>query len=466
MKTIAVNGIDYDFPDSMSYEEIKTVLRKKLNDLSSSQNWKEQSKSSRDTVLRGVVRTAAFPVTAAGDIVYGVGNYLTGSKLEAPFGAAALESRLKSAGLPPSKLAANRVVEEGIVGGGLGGALGKAAGVIPGITSSVAMKSAEEAGAPPAVQLGAAVLGGIAPGVVTSVAKGGATAARGAMANQTRENLDTISTKLFRDAGAKIETLRQSGVAISDLSIKKILEGLKNSADVIQVTKDIRAAYPETAAALGNVASKIKNTGVNDIAALHEVRKLISGALNQASKPEDVKRLASMLNYYDEALAGLSKKDFIFGADVGEDVIKQLQQTLADYKNAGNYDAVAEVIAKAAGDKTKLIAAMKKFQNTSRFKMLTPTQQELVKKASNTTLAEVPLNLLGALGVDVRKVAETGQLPLLSLGGPAGVTLASSNPLLTVGTVGAGTATKELSRALRKGKAQDILNAIKNNTGK
>jgi len=480
MPVILVNGTEYEFPDTMSDEEIKAVLRKKFpaeqapiqtpqqtnpNDLTSSENWKNQSREARSSIIRGVAQAAAFPVTAASDLVYSAGNYLTGQKLQPPFGSSALEKGLESAGVSSSKNIGNRLVEAGVSGATGGRMLAGAAGALPGITGSLSYQAADEAGLPLPVKLAAGIAGGSIPGLASGTTAG----VKGALLDQSRETLDDTAAALSRSVGAKLNTAKASGAGIKNSSIAKLLSDVKDASGVASSLSEANTLYPNTIGALKEIKAMFtksqKTPGMQfDIEKLHETRRVISEALG-AAQGYDATRLRQMLSKFDEVYTNFGDKDFLIKGNAGPEAVKLLKEGINDYKKVINYQNVAELVKKADGDRTKLIKLFRDFTGKPEFKYLTPEQQSLVKNVSKVSFTELPANLLSAFGMNLRNLNLRETIPLGALGAGLTTTGAASFPA-TVAGIAAGTAAKEVTRGIRRVGAQKALDSIKSTIGK
>lgn len=176
------------------------------------------------------------------------------------------------------------------------------------------------------------------------------------------------------------------------------------------------------------------NKSAEDAANLSSVKKQISAQENKISQIE--KSI--------DAAPGISQKM--------SQAVDLLNQGRKQYAQASKFEAVADVLQKAAGDPNKIKSGLTRFlNNNNNTRGWTKTELVALKNAASSGGAEKLLKMGGKFGVDLGTSLTPGNTVAPLVGGFV-------NPALPV----AGTVARQAQKYAARGKAENLLNVLQN----
>lgn len=407
MPIVEVNGEEYEFPDSMSEEEIKLVLRKKFSspdvpkpqrkpvggptaEQLAKQDRNEQLKSNAKSIARGV-EWGGFGVPALiGDATFYIGNKLTGQNLKPPFGTETVDKSLVAQGLPKQEGSLNNYLEAG-ASGFTGGAAFKAP--VAGLTSALSSETAKQAGFGPVGQ----VVAGIGGAAIPSIGKSIVTAATAppkisplaklssdqplmeavkpsvdkytklravegkAWSNVNKladVNKTTVSGKIYSSIRDRLEgVLGSTGQSIADSNLVPIKEALKN-ADKYGDKVVVSNILDQSGKAIKKVVS-----GESDLGELLATRRNFSNLAGKSTDPAVRSAAGKGLTIIDEEISSLAKSK-----QIDPKIASNLQRALelgrtrhsvfGTNKLEAEKNAFERIVTKTGADATELNSVM------------------------------------------------------------------------------------------------------------
>jgi hypothetical protein len=481
MPIVEVNGQEIEFPDTMSGDEIKAVLREKFPMQGGEQTPAREKVGLGRTILDQGLQgaTLGFSDEITDRMGAGIASVVTGQ----PYKELLPEARRTTQEMyerqtkdrPITSIASN--VMGGLASGGagaatkVGGALGQAirsGGVGARIAKGVAtgglsgaiygagvgeddkkLESAISSGA-----MGAAVGGGLpaAGALVGGVAKGTKNMIKGARARG--EDVLDVALGQIKDRGRKLyEVVDNSGAKFSDDSANKLLGSLGRV--VRNEDKASSKLYKSTLLAIDDLSQDILD-GNTSLATLDRHRQILGNIgkdIVNPNKAQEAKAASDAIDLID---------DFVINADIGavDDYAKEaLQSARKVWSQSKKFEKVSHLINKAGGDANKLKRDLWNFRmNKKNTVGWTQDEIDALKFASSQTTGESLLKMAGKFGFDLGSGVSVGNTALPVLGGVgAGATCGAG-----VGAVVpvAGTIARSAHKAVSAGKAESLLRLI------
>lgn len=205
MKTVDINGVPHDFPDDMSWDEIKVVL---------DENFGKKEISTKqaidDTIRgagRGAVKALGTVVTLPQDLVFAAGNYLTNQDLKPPFGSENLDKYVTEPLYGKTNSGYGRTAED-LSNLTFGGAvLGGLPGAVSGASSGALGSYVRENGGSPTEQMIGYLVGGIAPTGIQTAANATNSTAHALIDPFTKSGSQKIASKLVKNTVSNPEEI-------------------------------------------------------------------------------------------------------------------------------------------------------------------------------------------------------------------------------------------------------------------
>lgn len=258
------------------------------------------------------------------------------------------------------------------------------------------------------------------------------------------EQLAEEAARFKGEAGGIRNLLTEQGIVISPESTARI------SGDVSKSLGDIEL-IPELMPVSSSIVRKISEDAASGnpltLNKLDQYRRLLRDA---KFGTEDAKAASVVRRKLDDAVENLQASDLLSGDASATGLLNIFRK---EYTQASKFDDIADIVKKADGDPNRLKSAMTRFINKKEnLRGFTDEEKALLYKAAGYNVPERFLKGLGRFGYDPGNVF----LPLVGsgvagfgLGTPAAVALGIS-----------GTASRQLYKALGRGKAERLLKRI------
>lgn len=289
-------------------------------------------------------------------------------------------------------------------------------------------------------------------GAAFDALKGGASNIVRGVGAQDTEALQQASSDLHSAASPYYQKMRQLGDSLNDNATQKLVSNIDSSLNSAQ-NKFIPELNPKTMAVVNSLkdAAQNGNLGVSDI---DQYRRL----LGRIGGSEDGFSAGVVRSTLDSTLNGLGGADLASGTTQSIQLLNQARSASAQ---AFRYESVSDILQKANGDPNRIKAGLSRFvADDDNLKGFSDVEKAALKEAANTSVPENIIKALGKFGIDFSK-SGTGNtvLPaLMSLGKAGGAALVPGGIPAVVGATGMRQAGKYLAR----GKAQNVLDLIKN----
>jgi len=515
MPIVEINGQELEFPDTMSPDEIKGVLRQKFPPSQAPQQGNAGSAARAvaygiaggqvpfgNVITSGIgagIAKAASPITGdertyrelydqaqadtkatqeANPTATTVGN-LIGVASTLP---AAFSKPVQGAGIiatPAQGLkgfadfSTKMVSATPFKGGGLSRAIGNiAARSAGGAAISAPVAGLYAAGEADAGQRGDAFL----KGAGTGAAIGGALPVAGAVlgglgkaAIGGTKNIitgigargeDAISETLgaIKDGSRRLYSAADdAGVLAKPEAVQPLLDNLSS----VVKNKDIASQklYSATLGAIKDLGDDIAagNTGLMTLDRHRQILGNLAKDITNPNKSQEAEAAGRAIDFIDNFIEDLTP-DKLLSGDVS--AVQALTAARAEWAKSKRFEKVGQIIVGAANDANKLKRDLEKFRiNPKNTLGWSDAEKEALKQASTQTTGEGVLKLLGKFGFDLGGGRAVGNTALPAIGGLAsGIGAGSAGVGALVPIV--GTASRSGQKALASGKAENLLLAI------
>lgn len=307
-------------------------------------------------------------------------------------------------------------------------------------------------------RLKGAAKGGAFAGGVTAAIQGVPTIARGVMASSP-EAIDSAKRALFNigsETSAQMQKIGAAPTRDASMSLAtKTIDAINANGSKLDTV-----LTPQTTQ-LVKLMSQDAINGKLDIAAIDKYASLLNDVGGSAF---DMKAATQAKRALISALNELKPTDL---SNYGREAVSLLNQKKAEFAKAFRFEEVGDLLEKAAGDREKIKTVMTKFLRDNDYaaglakKGWKPNEIEAAENAAKTGAGEWLNKAIGVFGVDLTKPSVGNFLIPALEGGAAALLPGASGVALPLAA--AGTAARLVNTMLARGKAQKLLNTIKNN---
>jgi hypothetical protein len=247
-----------------------------------------------------------------------------------------------------------------------------------GIAAPVAAEAAQQAGADPYTQFGAAILGGVAAGKsVSTLNKVGRTA------SATLQNIGLPSTQqLGREADAAFNAVKRSGLEYEPLAVKDFRDRLE-----LQLEADYDPASSPKVMSILNGITKKADAGKTSIKDLHDLRKRIGNELRSGFDPSQRTQRAMggiMTDALDDFITDPNTTTVFSKAVLDPTQITQtFQDAISKYKMMSQSAEIEQAVSRAAKPKADFGSVIQTqmsriASSPARLRRFTPEQQQAI----------------------------------------------------------------------------------------
>lgn len=338
---------------------------------------------------------------------------------------------------------------------GKGAIAGGASGGLYGAGTSEEGKRLE--GAESGAKLGAAVGAGlpVAGAAVGAGAAGAKNAYRGARARGV-DQLDDAVSVIRGKADDSYKKMRDMGVELMPKGTQKISHNVDSA---IRERGTInKKLHSQTRAALKDFRKDVRSGNMNlqDLENHRRVFSEIGADLNNKSDAGFAKAIKKAI---DNSLDGLDEKSF---AANGREALSALKDGRSNAARAFRAETVVDAIKRADGDanaiKRNLNSLLTTKAGRKKIQGFSESEMSALKEASRNTTGEGILKMLGRFGFDIGGGRAAGTGVGAAVGAGVGGATAGYGGAAVVPVV--GTAARMGQKAIARGKAENLLNAI------
>jgi hypothetical protein len=247
-----------------------------------------------------------------------------------------------------------------------------------GIAAPVAAEAAQQAGADPYTQFGAAILGGVAAGKSAAMLN-----KIGRTASATLQNIGLPSTQqLGREADAAFETVKRSGLEYEPSAVMDFRN---------RVEKELRTNYdpassPKVMSILDRITTQAQ-AGETSIKDLHDIRKVIGSELRAGFNPDQRTQRAMggiMTDALDDFITNPTTPTIASKANLNPaQITETFQDAINKYKMMSQSAEIEQAISRAAKPKADFGSVIQTqmgriASSPARLRRFTPEQQQAI----------------------------------------------------------------------------------------
>jgi len=492
MPIVQVNGQEIEFPDTMSPDEIKGVLRQKFPiEKSSAPKLEQQRILPIQSFTTGVADTASFgldpKMRAAGAAIgQSIGEFI-GTRPDTEQYFSDIYTSQRDANIALQKQAEEQNKGSYISGqitgalapaimspstglgtwagkGGLGSRIVKNA-AISALPAGIYGANKETGGiedkakAALSYAVPAAALGGALP-VLGSVGKSALGGTKNIIKGIGARGEDAISEALgaIKEGSRSLYSVADNaGVLAKPDAVQPLLNDL---ASVVK-NKDIASQklYSSTLGAIKDLGDDIAagNTGLMTLDRHRQILGNLAKDITNPNKAQEAEAAGRAIGFIDDFIDNLTPDKLLSGDDTA---VQALKAARSEWAKSKRFEKIGQIITGAANDANKLKRDLEKFRTNPKNTLgWSDAELEALKQASTQTTGEGVLKLLGKFGFDLgggRAVGNTA-LPVIS-GLASGIGAGSTGIGALVPVV--GTAARSGQKALASGKAENLLRVI------
>lgn len=270
------------------------------------------------------------------------------------------------------------------------------------------------------------------------------------------EQLDEALAAIRQQASQSYKKMRDVGAVIKKDEVKNIAATLDNA--MSEAGPAIKELHRPTLAILDSIkkAAKKGNMGLGEV---DKYRSVLGRIAANKMDGENSYRATKLLQALDDSLDDLGESAFLAG---DRSALKALKQGRREFSRAKKFETVATIIKKSDGDANYLKRELKKLlDNPKKLRGFNQNEISALKEASSLSFGEGSMKMLGKFGFDLGS-SRIGNTALPVVG--AGASYAAGSGGLAAVVPTAGTAARYGQKALARGKAEKLLQAIESGT--
>lgn len=220
---------------------------------------------------------------------------------------------------------------------------------------------------------------------------------------------------------------------------------------------------------MGDLSGKAARNSINEALATYKDKTLTFGALEDIKQHLENNATGGDGNIKTHRVAAQNVRDFrnsltddMLAAD-SPDALLNVQNANKAYSAGSKVEDIGDWVKSSEGDVSKLQKLIRnklKSENSDRtFRGYSPEQMDAIKGFANNSTGESFLSFIGSFGIDPQKLLSLGNSPKAALGGAAAYGIQGA--ALPVGaTMAAGTGSKLLLNAIKRGQLKNIISDI------
>lgn len=330
-----------------------------------------------------------------------------------------------------------------------------AGGIVGGVAAS---KPATDAMMKAAIPVGdaatsaAMATGRAIGGAAKSVGDDVAAAGLGASARKV-DALDDAMNAMYAKSNSAYQSMKANNAYLNERAAGDISRSVVNALkDAGKINKNL---HVDTLSVLKDFAADV-SSGPISIEEIDQYRRLFSAVAKQGHlRPEDAMRSTKIIHALDDFVAGIKPQDLSNGTPKA---VEALTAGRAGYAQASKFEQIVDVLKKADGSPVKLKKLLYDLSNNDRkLKGFTASEVNAIMDAAKYSGTENVLKLLGKFGIEIGGHGQGNVVMPTMLGAGLGATLGSP---VGIATVAGGTLARAGQKAIARGKAEKILQAI------
>lgn len=248
-----------------------------------------------------------------------------------------------------------------------------------------------------------------------------------------------------------------AGVLAKADAVQPLLDDLSS----VVKNKDIASQrlYSNTLGAIKDLGDDIAagNTGLMTLDRHRQILGNIAKDINNPNKAQEAEAAGRAIGFIDDFIDNLTPDKLLSG---DENAVQALKAARSEWAKGKRFEKIGQIITNAANDANKLKRDLEKFRTNPKNTLgWSDAEIEALKEASTQTTGEGVLKLLGKFGFDLGGGRAVGNTALPVLGGIASGVGASSTGIGALVPV-VGTAARSGQKALASGKAENLLRVI------
>lgn len=282
------------------------------------------------------------------------------------------------------------------------------------------------------------------------------TIGKGATARLLPEELETAGNVIKDRANGSYKVARDSGAILTSEAGQQLVTDVRKSlgrvserrhGDTLSILDDM-----EEAAKKGQLSLDDLDDFRQDLREVHNDHTDFTGRTKS-----DGAKASSAINELDELVNGLKNEHLASGDTSAFEALANGRAQWAQYRK---FDQVAHVIKSTGGDPNKLKAAMTRFLNNPKnTRGFSDNEIAALRSAAANTTGEKLLKSLGKFGIDLGTSVSPGNTALPALTGFTGLGTGHGVPMVAAGTVA-----RQGQKYLARGKVENLLQTIEQNS--